>query len=135
MIVYLPEDEIALKVGDVTLYVSPLTSAQQDKLAQYVRQHAGKKEVDHKKTVTDTLRWSVKRLGGVKRPDGSTVELESRDGQLTDKAMEILYRLGMNTELVNIATHLFTMQEEKLSTVEGVEVQSRPGVPVKKKAK
>ena len=133
MIVYLPEDRIRLKIGDIEISVAPLSSGAMDKLSTLITQQAGEKTVNHRQTVIETLRYGVKDLRGVKRPDGSDLKLEFEGDGLTDSSVDVLMRLGYNVELVNVATKLMNSLERELGEVEGIEVKADSPIKTKKK--
>lgn len=135
MIIYRPSDRITLKLGEVTLKVSPLSALQKANLMSLTKMSGGKEVADTSLMAIMTVKYTLKEVSVLDAtfPDGSPFSLTfDPDGTLTDDALTCVMQILDNQVLVEIAAHLLTSNIEKMS-IPGVEIVTSGGVDAKKK--
>lgn len=136
MIIYKPSDRITLKIGDVSLKISPLTALQKVSLMSLSKMVGGKEVADTSMMAMMTIKYSVKEISGVTATfsDGSDFSLSyDPDGTLSDDALTSLMQILDNGTLTQIAAQLLTTGVQGIN-VPGVEIEAGGGVEVKKKS-
>ncbi len=96
MIVYRPSDRISVKVGDLEIKVSPLTYQQKTELLSLTRQEGGRTVVDLSRRSLLALKKGIREVNGLpdmEFPDGSKVELQWENGELSDESLELLLQV------------------------------------------
>ena len=91
MLILRNTDRVPCKIGDMTLWVSPLTWGEKSSLLRYSSMQGGEVKIDDSKMLLETLRLSIKKVDGFKGTfsDGSNATLDLDDkGILTQEAIE-----------------------------------------------
>lgn len=135
MVIYRTTDKVALKVGDVTLLVSPLSAYQKAIVMSQTKMRGGKEVPDAMQMALLTLRYSVKGIEGhdATYADGSVFALTFNGDGLDDDSLTGLMQILDSAKLNQIAAQLLTTGIADLS-VEGVEVEvTGNSVDIKKK--
>lgn len=134
MIIYRPNDRIPLKIGKITLIVSPLTGDQNSELATYTKMQGGKEVVDVGRMAISTLKFAVKDIQGVDATyiDGTKFELERDGDYLTEQSVGDLYEIFGTAQLNMIAAKLISKQ---IDEIPGVKIEIDKVVVPKKTRK
>lgn len=123
MVIYRPSDKIPVKIGDLTLLISPLSAEQNAMILSLTRMKGGEEVADAARMALVTLKYCVKEvqgLNGATFADGSPVSFDfDENGILTDDSITVLYGL-LNTATLNLLA-------AKLAT-EGIKKHDIPGV-------
>jgi hypothetical protein len=131
MIIYKTTDRIPVTIGELKVWVSPLSLDQKMRLRNLINQSAGEENTSFAFAL-ELLRLSVKQVEGVKAGDGSDYELDfGADGYLTDECVKELIQLGQCPQLITACGLLY--QEIKEHQLEGVQFDLKGVKSVKKK--
>lgn len=136
MIIYKPSDRILLKIGDISLKVSPLTALQKANLMSLTKMSAGREVADTSMMAIMTIKYSVKEIYGVDATfaDGTEFSLSyDPDGTLSEESLTAIMQILDNGTLTQIAAQLLTTGVQSIK-VPGVEVDAGKSVEVKKKS-
>ena len=136
MIIYKPSDRILLKIGDISLKVSPLTALQKANLMSLTKMSAGREVADTSLMAIMTIKYSVKEIYGVDATfaDGTEFSLSyDPDGTLSEESLTAIMQILDNGTLTQIAAQLLTTGVQSIK-VPGVEVDAGKSVEVKKKS-
>ena len=136
MIIYKPSDRILLKIGDISLKVSPLTALQKANLMSLTKMSAGREVADTSLMAIMTIKYSVKEIYGVDATfaDGTEFALSyDPDGTLSEESLTAIMQILDNGTLTQIAAQLLTTGVQSIK-VPGVEVDAGKSVEVKKKS-
>ena len=136
MIIYKPSDRILLKIGDISLKVSPLTALQKANLMSLTKMSAGREVTDTSLMAIMTIKYSVKEIYGVDATfaDGTEFALSyDPDGTLSEESLTAIMQILDNGTLTQIAAQLLTTGVQSIK-VPGVEVDAGKSVEVKKKS-
>ncbi|TXH09496.1 MAG: hypothetical protein E6R04_07975 [Spirochaetes bacterium] len=124
MIVYRPSDRIAVKVGELTVWISPLSYEEKTNLLSTTKMVGGKAVSDAGKMSYLTLKYSIKKVEGLescKFADGSPCTMEfGADGYPTDESLETLLAIFGNTTSAQLSSSL-VLGNYKNTSIEGVE--------------
>ncbi len=134
MIIYRPSDRISLRLGAVTLKVSPLTALQKANLMSYTKMVGGKEVADTSLMAVMTIKYCLKEISGVDATfaDGTPFSISlDPDGVLSDESLTSVMQVLDNGLLTQIAAQVLTTGIHNLA-VPGVEVVTPGGVEVKK---
>ena len=96
MLILRNTDQVPCKIGDITLWVSPITWGEKSNLLRFHAVGGGETRIDETALLLETLRLSIRRVDGFEGTfsDGSKATLELDDkGLLTQEAIEILVRV------------------------------------------
>ena len=131
MYLFTKEDRVPVKIGDVTFWIAPLDNDERAEISTAVTNQGGTKRVDVKKLYQLYLKYAVKRIDGVKMPNGKPWKIKfTKTGHLTEDSLDKLLTLACAPQLAQVALDLFT--EIKESKIEGVEVDIKGTIPEKK---
>jgi hypothetical protein len=137
MIIFRPSDKVRVQVGDVTVIMSPLISADRMKILDSLGTKVEAGQVGSSAGgYYEALRLSVKGIEapGYELSDGSPIQLElDENGHLTSESLELLLAVLDNPKLIMIASNLLA-KGLKNWEVEGVEIKGVEGDKPKKKA-
>lgn len=92
MIVYRPTDKLTVKIGDISVKISPLTYEQKTEIMTHIKMEKGETVANSGKMMFLTLKYSVKEVSGLpemKYADGSKAELTWSNGSLTEEGLEL----------------------------------------------
>lgn len=104
MIIYRLTDRIPVKVGELTFWLSPLSTEQKGKLSSFSSIVSGEKIEDALKAAAETIRMSVKQVDGLKDAQGNAYEVElGPDGLLTSECVSELTQLDGCDKIVRLA--------------------------------
>lgn len=107
MIVYRTTDRIPVKMGEVTIWVSPFSYEQKVKLSQATKLVSGEEVMDAGKVALLSLKFSVKEVEGLVDTDGQPYELSfDADGTLTEECVGDLMQLDNSGSLAAICYKL-----------------------------
>ena len=95
-------DRIKVKIGEITLWLSPLSAIQKSEILSYAKVVEGEEIPDYTKRVYAAIKYSVKKIGGVCLSDGSEYELEFEEGtkSLTEECVNDLLNLPITEQLM-----------------------------------
>lgn len=137
MIVYKTTDRIPLKLGDITIWVSPLSAYQKADILSTMKMQGGVEVADGPKMALLTIKHSVKRLtglNGIKFFDGSEVTLTfDKNESLDEESLNTLMQVINYSKLTDIAAQLLISNIDELK-IEGVKVGNLVVEDSKKKA-
>lgn len=136
MIVYRTTDQIPLKIGPITLWISPLSALQKTEILSYTKMKGGVEIADSPKMALYTLKKCIKKLDGLngtKYADGSKLELSFEDdGSLDDDSLTAVMQIIDYSKTTSIAAQLLTSGIDGI-TVKGVKVNTAGIIHSKKK--
>lgn len=137
MIILRTTERVPCKLGDITVWVSPLSWEQKTSLYKHRIQNSGEVTEEQTKMIMDTLKLSVKRVDGINKckfSDGSQVTLEWVDGKLTNESIEILISVLGPVPVSRLSSAILT--DALTGKVEGFEIDLKAiEDPSKKKKK
>lgn len=97
MLILRTTDLVPCTINDLTVWVSPLSWADQASLYRFNRMESGEIKVDETQMLFETLRLSVKKVDGFsghQYADGTNIELQFDDsGHLDAESLECLIRV------------------------------------------
>lgn len=136
MIVYRTTDRVPLKIGKLTLWVSPLSALQKAEVLSHTKIISGVEVADNSKMALYALKHCVKKidgLNGTKYADGSKLELSFEDdGSLDDDSLTAVMQIIDYSKTTAIAAQLLTKGIDGID-VKGVKVDAAGVVHSKKK--
>jgi hypothetical protein len=131
MIIYKITDRIPIVMGEVKVWISPLTFAQKAALGAATVLRGGKEVTDGFKAAMLSLKYSVKEIEGVQGADGNPYELDfESDGTLTDDCANELFQLECSPLLVKACAKMSNGLSDE---IEGVTIDVKGVKSVKKK--
>lgn len=95
-IVYRKEDRIKVKVGNITVKISPLTYREKAEAQAMIMSNTTNAGMDGS---LYALKCCIKEIEGLKLPDGSKYELKFEDDKLTDECVDDLTNIEENDKL------------------------------------
>lgn len=136
MIIYKTTDRVPLKIGKLTVWISPLSALQKTEILSCTKLRAGVDIVDVSKMALLTIKHSVKKLdglNGVKYADGSKVDLSFNDeGSLDDDSLTTLLQIIDYPKITAVAAQLLANGIDSID-IPGVKVDAGGVVHSKKK--
>jgi len=136
MIIYRTTDKVPLKIGKITIWVSPLAALQKAELLTCTKMKGGQEVVDAPKMALLTLKHSIKDitgLNGAKYSDGSKISLTfDDDGSLDDDSLTAVMQILDYPKITAVAAQLLTSGIDSID-VPGVKVDTSGIVHSKKK--
>jgi len=120
-IIYRTSDTISVKIGDITIKVSPLTYAQkEDVQAQFY----DKKIVGAGRLA---IKYAVKGIEGMFLYDGAPYSVEKESGVLTDSCVDDLMNMEHSVKLIQVCSALLNnvpteIVDPKGKKIKGIEI-------------
>lgn len=136
MIVYRTTDRIPVKIGDVTIWICPLSAGQYAEVVSLTKYKGGREIPDPGAMAILTLRYCVKSvdgLGDVKYADGTDFLLEfDESGNLTEDSLSVLIQVLGSDKLTLLASQVAVkgIGDHKIP---GVKIDLKNAVTAKKK--
>lgn len=126
--IYKLSDRIPVKIGNITITISPLTVDQKVEIETHMLAHRRGDNKAGSQGIVAAVKYAVKSISGVEDGDGNPYTLQfDSSGQLTDECVSDLFNLGMDKQLSLVCTALtrgvpdqFT--DESGRPIEGVEL-------------
>jgi hypothetical protein len=107
MILYRTTDRIPVTLGDVKIFISPLTHEQKSNLNNTTKIVGGKETIDGMKMAFLALKYAVKAVEGITDADGNDYALDfEANGSLTDECANDLISLDHAEDLAVICVKL-----------------------------
>lgn len=125
MIIYKPSDRIPIKLGDLTVVLSPLTFEQKADVYD-LQMKAGKGKQDDTSILRKAMAYSVKDLKGAKSWDGKEFTLNWENGKLCNDCIEVLMGLPDSKSLVKAIGAI--VRGEDIKSI-GVKLADKGGAP------
>jgi len=125
MIIYRPGERVTVKIGEVKIFITPLSVDEKFRVSQ-----AAARGVDATKgtnimpAVNETLRIAVKDIEapGFQFSDGSPIKLDRKDdGTLSDEGLAVLLMVVDSGKMSNLAMQLAAFGVKDWD-IEGVEI-------------
>lgn len=115
-------DKIPVKVGDMKLFVSPLSVDHKMKIASFTKMDKGEERPDALKIALHTIKYALKGMEGVCNLDGTPYQLDfESDGSLTDTCLSEISNVLNNDKL---AAACISVGNGNLDfKIEGVEIE------------
>ena len=131
MVIYPINYRIPVKLGTVTVWISPLSWGHKQEILNCKKLEGGVEVDDAMKRVFLTLKYSMKSVDGLTNPDGSPYVLTlDTAGNASEDAISDLMQMDGFATLIKICATL--MGEIKDLEVDGVKVTVKDGLIVKK---
>jgi len=119
-------------MGEVTIWVSPLTYEQKISLASSTKVVSGQEVIDNVSVALKSLKYSIKDVTGLTGFDGQPYELSfDADGTLTDECVSDLMQLDNAGSLATVCYKLADRIDNH--EVDGVSVNLSGAVKAQKK--
>lgn len=132
MIVYKMSDRIPIEIGEIKLWVSPLSYGQKMELASCSTMVSGEQKIDGQKFATLLIKFSIKEVEGITNFDGTPYELSfDKDGTLSQDCLDELLQIEQSAAILRAATHLFTSMTDY--DLDGVKIDMKQIKNVSKK--
>lgn len=140
--IYRPNDRVAVKIGDVTVFISPLTPQRKAELVRLTGELTPRLKSEDKgvqaaainESTMATLKLAVKGIEapGYSFPDGSPISLATEpDGTLSDEGLTVLFAILEQSKLMLIASK-YLSEGIKQWDIDGVEVKTQSADEQKK---
>ena len=137
MVVYRTTDQIPLKIGKMTLWISPLSALQKTDILGCTKMRAGEEIADAPKMALYTMKMCIRKLeglNGTKYSDGSSIELSfEADGSLDNDSLTAVMQIIDTSKTTSIAAQLLSGSIDDID-IKGVKVDTAGVVHAKKKA-
>jgi hypothetical protein len=130
MKIFRATDRIPVKIGEVTIFISPLTAEHKGEVISQTKMVGGDVVADTKRMIILTLKYAVKGVSGVTYYDDVPMELKfDEDGTVSDESIAELMQIDSD-KLVTFASHLIAnrLNEE----IPGVEIDFKSVTSSKK---
>lgn len=135
MIIYRPTDQIPVKIGEVTFWLSPLSHSQRQEILALTVVKAGEERTRPMEMAQLTLSISLRKIVGVNDADGSPYELEfDENGRVTLDCINDIFTLDGADNLIRVSGK-FAMNEISDPKLEGVVVDFSQVKTLKKSQK
>lgn len=133
MIIFKTTDRIPVKMGEVTLWLSPMEFGQKVAIQGAVKMKSGAEITDGFKVALLTLKFCVKEIQGLFNSDGSPFECEFEEGGnvLTDACANDLLQMDSAKSLIRACNSL--SEAASTAEIEGVIFDLKGVKSVKKK--
>ncbi len=126
--IYRREDRIPVRIGDITVKLSPLSIQQKTEIMQSAIN--GRKNADYgeaNKSVVLALKYAIKGIEGVEDSEGKPYVLQFEGESLTDACVGDLLNLGMTGKLTQVCISLANgikdeFTDERGEKLEGVDI-------------
>lgn len=126
--IYKLSDRIKLKIGELTVVISPLSLHDKNEATKMISKGATTADLGMTQDgLIHLLKSCVKDIIGLENADGSPYKLEFVDGKLTDECVSDLCNLEIHTKLLMVASSLVRgipseFQDQHGNKIEGVEI-------------
>lgn len=131
--IYRPTDRVPVKIGDVTVFISPLTPQRKAELIRLTSDLTPRLKSEDKavqanainESTMATLKYAVKGIEapGYSFPDGSPITLSVEpDGTLSEDGLSVLFAILEQSKLMLIASK-YLAEGIKHWDIDGVEVK------------
>lgn len=142
--IYRPSDRVAVKIGDVTIFISPLTPQKKAELIRLANELSPRLRSEDKtvqaaainESTMATLRYAVKGIEapGYAFPDGSPISLSTEpDGCLSEEGLSVLFAILDQTKLMLVASS-YLKDGIKQWDIDGIEVKIPDAADEQKKS-
>jgi len=122
MIILRTSDKVPCKIGDLTIWVSPISWDQKISLSKHSKQKSGEVQENQSAMIMDTLIMSIKKVDGFEGEflDGTPAVLEWVDGKLTKESIEMLVRAIGAMPISRLSSAILT--DALAGDIEGFEI-------------
>lgn len=105
--IYTINDKIAVKISDVTFFISPLKYSQKCELQSLMEKAISSKDMKYAQDAAFlSVKYSVKEVKGIERMDGSTFNVELENNELTEESVDNLLNIKQSTKLATVCASL-----------------------------
>lgn len=134
MIVYKTTDRIPVKIGEVTLWIAPLSAGQYAEVVSLTKLKGGQEIPNAGGMALLTLSYCIKSVDGLdaKFLDGSEFELEFEGEKISDESLNCLIQILGSDKLCLLASQVATKGIGNYK-IPGVVIDLKSAIPVKKK--
>lgn len=134
--IYRKSDRIKIKIDDITLTVSPLSTHEKNEIQALMV--SGQSRGDVSKITAGiqlAMKYGIKGISGVTDINDNDYQLDFIDGMLSDECVDDLLNMDLSKSIINVCSNLIAgfsskMVDENGDKLEGVEVVN----PVEKKS-
>lgn len=106
-IVYDLEDRIPVKIDDISFKISPLSYLQKSEIQDLAEKCTQTREMKYmREAAFKAIKYAVKSVSGLNRPNGDKFELELENGVLSDKSTDNLLNIKVVDKLAAVCTSL-----------------------------
>lgn len=136
MIIYKPNERVTVKIGEVSIVVSPLMPDDKIRIANKMPMGAKSSNGEIISAAYETLKLAVKEINapGFEFSDGTPITLAKKeDGSLTEDALAVLLQVVDSRKLTTIAIQL-AGEGVKNWEIEGVELVEQKKAETEKKS-
>ncbi len=135
MIIYRTTDQIPVKIGEVTFWLSPLNHSQRQELLSLTVVKEGEERAKPMQLAVLTLSIALKKVDGVQDADGSPYELElDSNGRVTEESINDIFTLDGADKLIKVSGK-FALNEIADPKLDGVFVDFSSVKTLKKSQK
>lgn len=123
MKIFKTTDKIPFSIGDVKIWISPMSFGHKVEIQSTTKLKGGVEVSDGFKVALLTLKYSVKEIEGVSNADGTPYQLEfEEDGKsLTDDCVNELFQLEHSPKVIRACNSFHEAQtNEAIKGLEGV---------------
>lgn len=135
MVVYKCSDRVPVRIGEITVWISPLSGMQKAKILSLTKMKGGQEIPDAVGMALLTLKMAVKAIDCPEAvfADGDKVELKlDPNGELDDESLDVLLQVADNDKIITVASMLAAKGLAGWE-IPGVKVDFENVVSVKKK--
>lgn len=106
-IIYSTDDRLTIQIDDITFKISPLSYAQKSEIQDLAEKCIQTREMKYMRdSAYKAIRYSVKSVKGLFKPNGDSFSLELENNILTESSADALLNIQQSTKLATVCTSL-----------------------------
>lgn len=126
MVIYKATDRIPVVIGEVKLFISPLSGKQRAEILSYTKMKGGEEVTDLQKMCIETLRFCIKGMEAPHVLDilGKQYQFTFEDnGNLDEQSVDALFQIVEGEKLIQVASEMISKRSPKDFVVPGVTIE------------